>query len=363
MKAIKEFIRLNKKMFYVFCAVIGTFILLLIILVVVKLVKGTKISYDKLQDRMVTAAENYYDDNPKTLPKNEGEEISVSIDTLVDEGYLSSLERLVDATCRGNVMVKKNGDQYMYYPSLDCGSEYKTRSLGSIITDQSNVVESGDGLYKYNDGYVFRGEYVNNYVSFADSVWRIISIDNAGNIRMINEKEENTYNTWDDRYNIHENRSVGINNYDLSRIKKSLEEIYDEYDKEEKRHIIKQNVCVQGKSESDSSINTHFSCSSVVSNQYVGVISISDFALASIDSNCTSIYSDSCSNYNYLYPFISNMWTSTPYSGNSYQAYYVDSYVDVSNAENMKRIYQVISISGKEIYKSGAGTLDNPYKL
>jgi len=359
MKAIKEFIRLNKKMFYVLCGVVGVFVLILIILLIVKLVNGTKISYEQLQDKMVIAAENYYDDNTETLPKNEGDEISISVDTLVEKGYLKSLDKLVDASCSGSVVVKKNGEQYMYYPSLDCGSDYKTRTLGSIITDQSNIVETGDGLYKTEDGYVFRGEYVNNYVTFADSTWRIISIDNNGNIRMVKEKREEDSYTWDDRYNVEADDDLGINDFSKSRIYEQLKNLYNnEIQNEYKKHLLQQNICVDKKNDDSSLMSS--SCNSYL-NSYLGLIYPSEYYKASIDGNCNNYDSNSCINYNYMYNFIDNSWTSISYVGNTYQSYFINGYVDHSNDCMSRFVNLVVVISDKELYSSGNGSSENPF--
>lgn len=364
MKAIKEFIRLNKKMFYIFCGVIGIFVLLLIILLIVKLVKGTKIGYDKLQDKMISAAENYYGANTETLPINEGDEVSISVETLVEKGYLKSLDKLVDASCTGNVTVKKNGEQYMYYPSLDCGSEYKTRTLGSIITDQSNIVESGDGLYKYDDGYVFRGEYVNNYVSFADSIWRIINIDNGGNIRIIKNEILNSEYPWDDRYNVSTEDNSGINEYGKSRIYDQLEELYNSnelFGENDKKHLIAYDACIGKRSFNNTSIDKNLDCNNTI-KVHVGLPIMYDVLKPSLDQNCNSINDKACSNYNYFTNFLYYTWFSNAVTENNYEVYSGSSRgIFLISAEEYLDINPVITLSSKEIYSSGNGSEENPY--
>lgn len=364
MKAIKEFIRLNKKMFYVLCGVIGVFVLILIILLIVKLVSGTKISYEQLQDKMVIAAENYYYDNTETLPKNEGDEISISIDTLVEKGYLKSLDKLVDASCSGSVVVKKNGEQYMYYPSLDCGSDYKTRTIGSIITDQSNIVESGDGLYKTEDGYVFRGEYVNNYVTFADSTWRIISIDNNGNIRMVKDNYLEDDYSWDDRYNVEADDETGINDYKKSRIKESLEKMYNDntlVDETNKKHLIMYNLCIGKRNSSEYALSKNIDCSETVP-AHIGLLSLYEVKMPSLDKNCTNIDTESCGNYNYFSNFMYGTFFLNSVNDNTYEVYAGKaSYTYLTDARYESSIYPVIVISSKEIYVSGNGSEENHF--
>ena len=52
-----------------------------------------------------------------------------------------------------------------------------------------NAIYSKSGLYKTNDddkdSYYFRGKIDNNYVSFANNLWKIVRINNDGSIRII----------------------------------------------------------------------------------------------------------------------------------------------------------------------------------
>lgn len=77
-----------------------------------------------------------------------------------------------------------------------CTTLYEIVSLESsqaqVIEHISNTlsyVTNGKGLYKENVGdgttYFFRGNVVNNYVSFADKLWRIVRINEDGSIRLI----------------------------------------------------------------------------------------------------------------------------------------------------------------------------------
>ena len=63
-------------------------------------------------------------------------------------------------SCTGKVIVTKNGDEYLYSPILNCGEEYQSKRLYEVVTDRSNIVISGEGLYAKEDGYIFKGENV-----------------------------------------------------------------------------------------------------------------------------------------------------------------------------------------------------------
>lgn len=57
-------------------------------------------------------------------------------------------------------------------------------TLALRIMNLYEIVESGNGLYKINDKYVFRGNS-NNYIEFNDELWRIVSLENDGTIKIV----------------------------------------------------------------------------------------------------------------------------------------------------------------------------------
>ena len=67
----------------------------------------------------------------------------------------------------------------------------KPASAGDTILDNTDIVTSGDGLYKdeYEDRYFYKGANPNNYINFNNSLWRIISVENDGTIKIM--KNEN----------------------------------------------------------------------------------------------------------------------------------------------------------------------------
>ena len=89
----------------------------------------------------------------------------------------------------------------------------------------SNIVTSGDGLYAQTVGsnktYYYKGAVENNYVKFADKVWRIVRINEDGTIRLITQDNvigrqafNSTYSTYNEMY------------YTNSKIKTTVENWY-----------------------------------------------------------------------------------------------------------------------------------------
>ena len=61
---------------------------------------------------------------------------------------------------------------------------------GDAILNNEEIVTNGDGLYKdeYEDRYFYRGKNVNNYITFNNETWRIISIESDKTIKIIKQE-------------------------------------------------------------------------------------------------------------------------------------------------------------------------------
>ena len=117
--------------------------------------------------------------------------------------------------------VINNGDetkyQYKFRVNVNSGvnavgveynDEYQpeegTLAYAILGANNSNVVTSGDGLYKstLTDGgeptYYYKGNVENNYVSFANQTWRVVRINEDRSIRLIMEDgiNDNTTKTF-----------------------------------------------------------------------------------------------------------------------------------------------------------------------
>ena len=97
----------------------------------------------------------------------------------------------------------------------------KEKVLG---TNDSNVVTSGDGLYSEttNSGttYYFKGAVENNYVKFANLIWRIVRINEDGTIRLItqdnvisSQKFNSIYKTYDKMYYTNSEIKTAVENW------------------------------------------------------------------------------------------------------------------------------------------------------
>ena len=124
-------------------------------------------------------------------------------------------------------------------------------------------------------------------------------------------------------------------------------------------------------------------CAEKMKNQKIGFLTVSDYMNASLDPNCKNTVSKTCKNYNYLSK-VGNWWLVTADKNDNSKVYQVNqggkvisntasNSVDLMSLQAagepnkyIKRIIiarPIIYLNSKVLYRSGKGTLENPYKV
>ena len=362
---------MNKKKMYLYLGIgVGSIALIVIIVIVVMMVFGSKsVSYSTIESRMVTAAKNYYKKNSSNLPTEEGGQITVDIAALTASGDLKAVSEMVDkgVTCNGNVVVTKTGDGYQYTAYLDCGDNYHTQAFYEKLIDNNVISEFGDGLYELNGGYVYKGETPNNYVKFADHLFRIVKINPDHSILAVfsqsaSEKISDDVE-WDRHYNSATN-SLGINEYSQSSIRKTLSDLYtsDFFTDEDLTKLIPFDLCVGPRSKGDNVNDGSIECQTKVENQYIGLLPFYDYVNASLDTNCSSFNNSlSCTNYNYLNNYSKKWWLLTSATSKSNLVYQVSGSILEEEANDEASPRFTVTFGNYVVYGSGTGTKTDPY--
>ena len=65
-----------------------------------------------------------------------------------------------------------------YYSKQSEATEGNNQSLEQIIVNNNKIVSKGTGLNRDKKGYYFKGKVTNNYVSFANRLFRVVRINN-----------------------------------------------------------------------------------------------------------------------------------------------------------------------------------------
>ena len=370
---------MNKKtMIIMGCSIIGLLVLLLVVVWLMTMFGTTYVTYEKAEQKIVEASKKYYADHADLLPTVDGK-YTVDFNTLVNGGYIKPLNELLKDgdNCTVEIIMNKRGVEYDYIPRLDCGDNYKTIELYKQILNDNPVVISGSGLYRELDGsYYFRGKVTNNYFvmgvndtnSEKELVWQIIGInsDNTVKIRAITGTEDNS--EYDGRYNIDKDANYGYNTFEDSSMKdflKKLETNGKFLTAEQKAKLVPKRICIGRRSETETINNGSIECSSMSNDTFLfSTLLPYEFLRASLDENCKTVNDKSCENLNYLATQSSSEWSTTASSSDSYRLYaFYGTYYQLSSASNPKVLHVVANLSEYAFYKSGNGTLEDPYRI
>ncbi len=345
--------------------ILAFFVFCILFVIVVGLVKNRKLSYTEIENKLVSAAKSYYNDYAELLPQQDGGSVSVDSATLIEKEYMKEFVKYKkDAeSCLGTITVTNNNSHYLYIPTLKC-SDYTTTSLYDQVLKNEEIVTEGTGLYQMDNDYVYRGEYPKNYVKFADKLWRILRLTGSKEIRLI-QVDSYQETPWDNRYNVTANYNAGITDYEISRIKDKLSSIYtdeDNFSEKDKSYIVSKQLCIGSRSKKETNNTGSVECSKLTEEAYpLGMIQVNEYVLASIDENCKLQTDASCINYNYLTKLESNFWTITSSNKNNYDVYYISGMVNSIAASEFKPLRIVLNVDGTINYKSGDGSVENPY--
>lgn len=344
-------------------------IVLIIILAIIIAIINRKTSYEDMENIMSKAAYSYYQDNLGKLPTESSKTSVVDETTLVNGKYMKSIKKYTkDETCKGRVEVTYNNGDFDYQTYLTCNS-FSTSLLKDQIKKDNIIVTSGAGLYDENGILRFRGEKLNNYLKSKDEIYRIIKIDDNGKIYIIPEdmddNDEKLFVYWDDRYNSEEQINCGINDYTLSRIKDSLDVIYNNLNKELKSKTTTFTACVGNRSEHDLINTGDIECSKKIENASISLLPIYEYIKASIAPACQTTASKECKNYNYLYKDTYMWWTGTGDSSNTDKIYSINysGEIDKDRGNSRKVARYVVALKENTLLKDGNGTKSKPYQI
>lgn len=361
---IKSFMSNNKQKVMLFGSVGLVMLILIIAIAVIMHFVTYKISYEMLEDRLEKATVNYLKDFPEKMPSATNPTVVISATELIEKEYIKELKKLVkDASCTANVLVDYGEKENTYQAYLTCNT-FKTEKFVDVLKKSNTISQTGEGLYEMNGELIFRGQNPHNYVSFANRLWRIVKMNKDGNLQMIVLSTKMEINSaWDDRYNSEKDSQRGINNFLLSRSFSTLKDFYQANLKEYEPLLTTYDLCVGKRLASSTEKSGSLECSELIKEQSIGLLPLYDYMNASLDGLCQTTISKECQNYNYLADNKSKWWTMTADMETTYDTFYVNGrgQVESNYASNTGENRFVVALSSDALYKSGTGTMDDPY--
>jgi type IV pilus assembly protein PilA len=152
--------------------------------------KSKESLYNTQKEIIESAAKKWIIANNNYIP-SDGSNYELTLSTLVTEGYLDD----------GDIEDPRTGDNINAYVNVyfdSASNQYKAKLIDTdaefaaqeTILNASTVVTSGTGLYNDEDvagRYYFKGSNPNNYIKFNNEIWRIVSIESDGKIKIVKQ--------------------------------------------------------------------------------------------------------------------------------------------------------------------------------
>ena len=186
-------------------------------------------------------------------------------------------------------------------------------ALIDVLADDDKVVTSGDGLYKISDDtYVYRGTNVNNYILYGGKLWRIIgAYDGVVKIADVSNSDNKAWDNADNQEWPSSSLSYYLNDSYFGNLLK--------------HELIQKSPWGIGRISTAVSLETIDNIEkSATYNNYVGLLSVSDYVYASNNTMCHSspFASANHCNSSYLSAYTTWLINATPSSASTTDAYY-----------------------------------------
>ena len=244
---------------------------------------------------------------------------------------------------------------------------------GEAILDKVDIVSSGDGLYKdeYEDRYFYRGTNPNNYIIFNNEIWRIVSVESDGTIKIMKNEVlpnrqwdigggKNGSNNWA--------RPADLNTYlNGSYLTGTLNSTAQS-------QIVAKDFSIGAVTYNDTSLlNTINDENSKKWNGKVALITASEYIRSNSNkSDCGNMgqfemwNSTTCKNTTWMYTNNNQWWTLSPESSLASRVFYVFSDGNFDNINANDAVIEVrpsVYLSSKIKITGGDGSQNNPYRI
>ena len=235
-----------------------------------------------------------------------------------------------------------------------------------------NVVETGDGLYKdiYEEGkYTYKGANPNNYITFNNELWRIISIEEDGTIKIMRNGSIGSQ-PWDSSNSNNWTRPATLNTYLNGKY-------YDGIDSSIKNYIVSHSWGIGAVTYYNNDLAYQISDENgTIWIGNVGLITVSEYLRANTNiEQCgtLSLNNDNyntCKTTNWMHNFLStyddHMWTISPSANYPYFMFsvYLSGIVN-DYSVNANGNYDVVPVLHliSDIALCGSGTEQDSFQI
>ena len=291
----------------------------------------------------------------------------ISIDSKETKTYTLEIENSGDQTLKGKLDVRVQTGKIVTFADTILKNSNPTDSTLSKVGDELAVED--EGLIKSSDdigvSYYFRGDVKNNYVSFANRLWRIVRINGDGTVRIILDDTSDTLVSYYSAESLNEDfKTLNINTY--------LDNWFTENLLNYKDYIANSRFCHDIGHDDNYNFNSYIrimtnkiptlNCLGSTINNNIGLLTIDEAILAGAGPQGNN------KNY-YLYNSdITESWytmSAAKGTDTSLNLFMIDSNGSVRTdiVGNLYREMRPVINLIKNIEIDGSGTLDDPYKI
>lgn len=274
---------------------------------------------------------------------DDGSVYRLSVDTLVDEGYISNDEvkdpRHSSENLKGNIEIKYDTAKKQFIFTYVDSTEKENIAMNDLATTIINNSKKKDILLA-NSG-VYKGENPDNYLKLNGKLWRIISNNSDGSIKIISN-DEMTQISWS---------LDGNTDFDNSTIKTYLNNTF----------FTSLDTISEFKTTDFCTSYENGKCTKK-ENVNVGLLTTLDYLNASNNLKCVNGNEHECIKGNYLATFSLENGPEYTINNDGTNIYTIEN--GVINKENSKtslNVRPVLTINKDAKIIGGTGSENNPY--
>ena len=291
----------------------------------------------------------------------------------IKEGTLLNAKILAGETKRYFLKVQNPFDQFVSF-SIDTKYQEMDGSFQSVLLAMNEVKENAEeeGLIKKNEQegmtYYFKGNVMNNYVSFADYLWRVVRINPDQSVKLVLDS------TLDSMEPFNDEEHAGSEIFEESHLYSLLQDFYNLHLQEYDRFIASTSYCF------DNSILTEeenkiaylpsyrlfvdhlptYSCSGSSLPLKIAMLTADEVLFAGASTENEAEY--------YLKgAYQSSWWTMTPSKKESGKMHYLavskEGIIESDIVESNRLFFRPVISLNRRVRVEGMGTLEEPYVI
>ena len=251
-------------------------------------------------------------------------------------------------------------------------------STTTVGGQEVEVVSSGDGLYadEYEAGkYTYKGANPNNYITFNNESWRIISISSDGTLKIMRNESigDMAFDTTGGTY--------GNNKWDRpADLKTYLNDTYLPTITTNADKIVSHTWSIGAVTNNNSDLAGQITAENGTQSQSVsvGMITASEYLRANPNTeqcenmSINNTNNTTCRTTNWMQSIVPSggfLWTISPNASDSYSVFYVNGgsssagRLDYNNAEDFSNGVSPVLYLSSDIALTGDGSQGNPYQI